>query len=65
MTGNLQATRIGGRMVNVGRMAGDRGEFDFDLHSCGASPRRRHLPHAKPGRGGGGRRADDARSGRR
>jgi NADPH2:quinone reductase len=33
MNGNLQATRIGGRMVNVGRMAGDRGEFDFDLHS--------------------------------
>ena len=33
MTGNLQATRIGGRMVNVGRMAGEQGEFDFNLHS--------------------------------
>jgi NADPH2:quinone reductase len=33
LIGNLRATRIGGRMVNVGRMAGDRGDFDFDLHS--------------------------------
>ena len=33
MNGNLQATRIGGRVVNVGRMAGERGKFDFDLHS--------------------------------
>ena len=33
MNGNLQATRIGGRMVNVGRMAGERGEFDFNMHS--------------------------------
>jgi len=33
INGSLQATRIGGRMVNVGRMAGERGEFDFDLHS--------------------------------
>ena len=30
---NLQATRVGGRIVNVGRMAGETGEFNFDLHS--------------------------------
>ncbi len=29
----LQAIRIGGRMVNVGRMAGNSGVFDFDQHS--------------------------------
>lgn len=29
----LQATRIGGRIVNVGRMAGNSGEFNFDQHS--------------------------------
>ena len=33
VNGGLQATRIGGRMVNVGRMAGEQGEFDFNLHS--------------------------------
>ncbi|MCP3476760.1 zinc-binding dehydrogenase [Bradyrhizobium sp. CCGUVB1N3] len=33
MNGNLQATRIGGRIVNVGRLAGNSGEVDFDLHS--------------------------------
>jgi NADPH2:quinone reductase len=33
MNGNLQATRVGGRIVNVGRLAGNRGEVDFDLHS--------------------------------
>ena len=33
VNGSLQATRIGGCMVNVGRMAEERGEFDFDLHS--------------------------------
>jgi len=33
MNGNLAATRIGGRIVNVGRMAGESGEFNFDLHS--------------------------------
>jgi NADPH2:quinone reductase len=30
---NMQATRICGRIVNVGRMGGFTGEFDFDLHS--------------------------------
>lgn len=30
---NLAVTKIGGRMVNVGRMAGESGNFDFDLHS--------------------------------
>ena len=29
----LRATRIGGRIVNVGRMAGDRAKVDFDLHA--------------------------------
>ncbi len=33
MTANLHATRIGGRIVNVGRLAGNRAEFDFDLHA--------------------------------
>ena len=33
VNGNLQATRIGGRIVNVGRLAGDRCEIDLDLHS--------------------------------
>jgi NADPH2:quinone reductase len=33
MNPNMQATRIGGRIVNVGRLAGNQGEFDFDLHS--------------------------------
>ena len=29
----MRATAIGGCIVNVGRMAGDMGSFDFDLHS--------------------------------
>jgi len=29
----LKATRIGGRIVNVGRLGGDRAEFNFDLHA--------------------------------
>lgn len=29
----MRATRIGGRIVNVGRLAGMRAEFDFDLHA--------------------------------
>lgn len=33
MTGNLQATRILGRIVNVGRLGGNRGEFNADLHA--------------------------------
>jgi len=31
--GNLQATRVLGRIVNVGRLGGAKGEFDFDLHA--------------------------------
>ena len=31
--GNLQATRVLGRIVNVGRLGGSKGEFDFDLHA--------------------------------
>ena len=33
MNGNLKATRIGGRIVNVGRLGGNQGEMDFDLHA--------------------------------
>ena len=29
----MRAVRLGGRIVNVGRMAGESGHFDFDLHS--------------------------------
>lgn len=29
----MRATALGGRIVNVGRMAGESGTFDFDLHS--------------------------------
>ena len=31
--GNLRATRILGRIVNVGRLGGTTGSFDFDLHA--------------------------------
>lgn len=29
----MRATRILGRIINVGRLGGNRGEFDFDLHA--------------------------------
>ena len=29
----MRATAVGGRIVNVGRLAGESGRFDFDLHS--------------------------------
>ena len=32
--GNLQATRVLGRIVNVGRLGGATGSFDFDLHAA-------------------------------
>ena len=32
--GNLLATRIKGRIVNVGRLGGQEGPFDFDLHAA-------------------------------
>ncbi|MFY9693626.1 MAG: zinc-binding dehydrogenase [Xanthobacteraceae bacterium] len=31
--GNLEATKILGRIVNVGRLGGNKGEFDFDKHA--------------------------------
>ena len=31
---NLKAAKILGRIVNVGRMGGFKGEFDFDLHAA-------------------------------
>ena len=30
---NMRATRIGGRVVNVGRLGGEMGDFHFDLHA--------------------------------
>ncbi|XAH21252.1 zinc-binding dehydrogenase [Xylophilus sp. GW821-FHT01B05] len=30
---SMRAVKLGGRIVNVGRMAGESGTFDFDLHS--------------------------------
>ncbi len=33
MNQNLRATRVLGRIVNVGRLGGMRAEFDFDLHA--------------------------------
>jgi NADPH2:quinone reductase len=30
---NMKATAIRGRIVNVGRLGGAKGEFDFDLHA--------------------------------
>jgi len=30
---SMRAVKVGGRIVNVGRMAGESGQFDFDLHS--------------------------------
>ena len=33
MNGNLEAARILGRIVNVGRLGGMKGEFDFDKHA--------------------------------
>ncbi len=32
--GNLRATRVLGRIVNVGRLGGQTGPFDFDLHAA-------------------------------
>ena len=31
---NLKATKIKGRIVNVGRLGGTRAEFNFDLHAA-------------------------------
>ncbi len=31
--GNLKACKVGGRIINVGRLAGMTGDFDFDLHA--------------------------------
>jgi NADPH2:quinone reductase len=33
LNANLRATRIGGRIVNVGRLGGERAELDCDLHA--------------------------------
>ena len=34
MRGNLRATRVLGRIVNVGRLGGQTGTFDYDLHAA-------------------------------
>jgi NADPH:quinone reductase-like Zn-dependent oxidoreductase len=31
--GNMKATRVLGRIVNIGRLGGFKGEFDYDLHA--------------------------------
>ena len=33
INGNMRAAAILGRIVNVGRLGGGKGEFDFDLHA--------------------------------
>jgi NADPH:quinone reductase len=33
MNDNMKATRVLGRIVNIGRLGGFKGEFDFDLHA--------------------------------
>jgi NADPH:quinone reductase-like Zn-dependent oxidoreductase len=33
INGNMKAAAIRGRIVNVGRLGGDKAEFDFDLHA--------------------------------
>jgi NADPH2:quinone reductase len=30
---NMMATKINGRIINIGRLGGDTGEFDFNLHA--------------------------------
>ena len=50
--GNLEATKILGRIVNVGRLGGMQGRVRF-RQACDAAHRlyRRHLPHPLAGRG--------------
>ena len=31
---NLAATKVKGRIVNVGRLGGTRADFNFDLHAA-------------------------------
>lgn len=33
MNTNLELTKVGGRLINIGRVAGEQGMFDFDLHN--------------------------------
>jgi NADPH2:quinone reductase len=33
VNGNMRATKVGGRVVNVGRLGGQRAEFNADLHA--------------------------------
>ena len=47
----LHATKVLGRIVNVGRLGGNQAEFDFDIHARRRITfRRRHVPHAHEGR---------------
>ena len=57
----MQATALLGRIVNIGRLAGMKAEFDFDA-ACAEAHRlhRRHLPHPH-GRGGARNPDQDAR----
>ena len=57
----MKATALLGRIVNIGRLAGMKAEFDFDLHAMPAHRlHRRHLPHPHD-RGGARNPASDAR----
>ena len=59
--GNLEACALLGRIVNVGRLGGTKGEFNFDLHASEAHRLyRRHLPHPHD-RGGARDRQGHAR----
>ena len=33
MNGNLEVTKVGGRIINIGRVAGESGKLNFDLHN--------------------------------
>jgi NADPH:quinone reductase-like Zn-dependent oxidoreductase len=58
---NLEAACVLGRIVNVGRLGGQKGEFNFDLHATQAHRLyRRYLPHPLA-RGGARDRETDAR----
>jgi NADPH2:quinone reductase len=41
----MQAASVLGRIVNVGRLGGMKGEFDFDLHAMKRIEHRRHLTY--------------------
>ena len=50
---NMKAAAVLGRIVNVGRLGGFKGEFDFDLHALKRILHWCYIPHAHTGRGSG------------